>query len=127
MIARGLVLCVVLGLAGCSLKVDYTGTTFKCDANGACPDGYACVNDQCILDGTAAPPATCTTAVGAGVSHACAIRTDGTAWCWGANNAGQLGDGSTTDRTSPVQATAPDLPKLTAIAGGLAHTCALGA
>src|SRR5262249_25541795 len=91
------------------------------------PDGYACVNDQCILTGTAAPAATCTSALGAGVSHACAIRSDGTAWCWGSNDFGQLGDNTTTDRTSPVQATAPGMPKLTALAGGLEHTCELGA
>ncbi|HET9619749.1 MAG TPA: hypothetical protein VFP84_00185 [Kofleriaceae bacterium] len=127
MVARGLVVCVVLGLAGCSLNVDYKGTTFQCGADGACPDGYACLDDQCVLDGTARPAAACTSAVGAGVSHACAIRSDGTAWCWGSNDAGQLGDGTTMDRPQPVQATAPNLPRLTAIAGGLEHTCALGA
>ena len=32
-----------------------------------------------------------------------AIKTDGTLWMWGANNAGQLGQCDTTDRSSPVQ------------------------
>ena len=32
-----------------------------------------------------------------------AIKKDGTLWAWGRNNYGQLGDGSTTDRHSPVQ------------------------
>ena len=32
-----------------------------------------------------------------------AIKTDGTLWTWGRNDKGQLGDGTTTDKSSPVQ------------------------
>ncbi len=38
-----------------------------------------------------------------GTDFTCALRGNGTIWCWGANSSGQLGDGSTTDRYSPVQ------------------------
>lgn len=31
------------------------------------------------------------------------MKSDGTAWAWGSNLAGQLGDGTKTDRSSPVQ------------------------
>jgi alpha-tubulin suppressor-like RCC1 family protein len=44
--------------------------------------------------------------VSAGVDHAAAIKTDGTLWTWGLNNAGQLGlndVGGYTYRSSPVQ------------------------
>lgn len=41
-------------------------------------------------------------AVSAGGQTSCEVREDGTAWCWGRNNFGQVGDGSTTTRTSPV-------------------------
>ncbi|MCL2441771.1 MAG: hypothetical protein FWD14_08515 [Treponema sp.] len=41
--------------------------------------------------------------ISAGSNHALAIKTDGTLWVWGANNNGQLGDGTTTDRTIPVR------------------------
>ena len=32
-----------------------------------------------------------------------AIKTDGTLWLWGANNAGELGQNGTTQRSSPIQ------------------------
>ncbi|MDZ7779913.1 MAG: Ig-like domain-containing protein [Gemmatimonadota bacterium] len=41
-------------------------------------------------------------AVAGGDLHSCAVDTDGTAYCWGHNDAGQLGDGSHTTATSPV-------------------------
>jgi uncharacterized protein YjdB len=39
----------------------------------------------------------------AGANHTCAISIDGDAYCWGYNTSGQLGDGTTTDRLSPVR------------------------
>jgi alpha-tubulin suppressor-like RCC1 family protein len=41
--------------------------------------------------------------VSADVAHSLAIKTDGTLWGWGSNHAGQLGDGTTTNRHSPVR------------------------
>jgi len=35
--------------------------------------------------------------------HCIAIKTDGTLWAWGRNHAGQIGDGTTTDRFTSVQ------------------------
>lgn len=37
----------------------------------------------------------------------CGIREDSTAWCWGRNEVGQLGDGSTVDRVTPQQVAGP--------------------
>ena len=41
--------------------------------------------------------------VSAQLPHTCARKTDGTLWCWGYNGYGQLGDGTTANRTTPVQ------------------------
>jgi alpha-tubulin suppressor-like RCC1 family protein len=40
--------------------------------------------------------------ISAGGYHTAAIRDNGTAWAWGRNNYGQLGDNSTTSKSSPV-------------------------
>jgi alpha-tubulin suppressor-like RCC1 family protein len=41
--------------------------------------------------------------VAAGLYHTAAIKTDGTMWLWGYNTNGQLGDNTTTRKSSPVQ------------------------
>ena len=38
----------------------------------------------------------------AGLWYACGLTAAGRAYCWGRNNSGQLGDGSTIDRPLPV-------------------------
>ena len=39
----------------------------------------------------------------AGANHTLGIKENGTLWAWGLNTAGQLGDGTLTQRNSPVQ------------------------
>lgn len=63
--------------------------------------------------------------VAVGGQHACALSVDGEAWCWGANETGQVGDGSVTPRTTATQATAP--VSFSAISLGGYHSCALTA
>lgn len=47
-------------------------------------------------------PATDIVAMAGGMEHACAVGSDGGVKCWGENGSGELGDGSTTDRLTPV-------------------------
>ncbi len=48
-------------------------------------------------------------AAGGGLGHSLALGPDGRVWAWGRNDHGQLGDGTTTDRLSPVAVTGLDL------------------
>ena len=62
-------------------------------------------------------------AIAAGRVHSLALKSDGTVLAWGFNNYGQLGDGTTTDRSTPVQVSG--LSGVVAIAGGDLHSLAL--
>ncbi len=66
--------------------------------------------------------------VSAGRWHACVVLDNGQARCWGDNEDGQLGDGTTTDRTRPVSvsnATGGNaLQNVGRISAGAWHTCA---
>jgi len=76
----------------------------------------ACREDTGSPTGPEPGPALATTAttalafyqVSAGYDRTCGVTTDNRAYCWGFNGEGQLGDGTTTDRLTPV-----------AVAGGL--------
>jgi alpha-tubulin suppressor-like RCC1 family protein len=60
---------------------------------------------------------------GAIVVHKCAIQS-GALKCWGSNGLGQLGDGTTTGRLTPVATTAMTAD-VTALSVGDLHTCAI--
>jgi alpha-tubulin suppressor-like RCC1 family protein len=59
------------------------------------------------------------TAIFAGYSESYAIKNGGTLWAWGDNSHGELGDGTTTERSSPEQVSS--LSGITAVSTGLYH------
>jgi hypothetical protein len=61
--------------------------------------------------------------------HSLALKSDGTVWAWGANDYGELGNGTFAQSNTPVQVLGPGgvgfLTGVTAIAGGGFHSLAL--
>jgi alpha-tubulin suppressor-like RCC1 family protein len=62
--------------------------------------------------------------VSAGDGHACARTKTAAVWCWGSNEAGELGDGTNKLRLAPVAV--PSLQSgVVSISAGADHTCAV--
>ena len=62
--------------------------------------------------------------VAAGGDHACGIDADGGLWCWGANDTGQLGNGTALDTSLPVAVTGLT-EAVVEVSTGWKHTCAI--
>jgi len=99
-----------------------SGGGVKCWGEGPVGDGTAAANRVTPVDVSGLTSGV--TAIAAGFDHTCALTSGGGVKCWGSNSQGQLGDGTTTTRLTPV-----DVSGLTsggtAIAAGFYHTCAV--
>jgi hypothetical protein len=117
------------GLAGQCVSGTFGdgGVIDTCGALGeAC-----CTGDVCHAAGTSCVANVCVgcvTQLAIGDGHGCALKRDGTMACWGKNDHGQLGNGTTSDAAAAVPVVdgmAKPVAGITAISAGAAHTCAL--
>ena len=91
------------GLHTCGLTI-VTGAAYCWGANGSgqLGDGTNTTNRLTPVL-VQAPAGVSFAAVTPGAVHTCGVTAAGTAYCWGRNVEGQLGDGTTTDRLIPMR------------------------
>lgn len=71
------------------------------------------------------PAALAPAPVTAGFDHACGLTQAGEAWCWGSNDVGELGDGTTDPSREPKEVAGG--PSFTSLVAGHNRTCAIAA
>jgi len=115
----------VTGLSGTVTSIS-SGATQSCAAAGG--DAYCWASGTAATAVSGALASRDVSSVSVGGTHACAVA-DGMAFCWGSNGSGQLGDGTTTTRTTPVLVATGEITGRTvsAVNAGGNRTCALAA
>ncbi len=99
-----------------------TDETLHCWGLGTAADDPSAAN--CLsqwMDGQSVPPAGQFRAVTVSVSHACAVREDGTLACWGAGTADTCGGGVDCRQSRPPSGTFEQ------VGVGVYHSCAISA
>ena len=128
----------VAGSSGASGMAGGAGVGAGAGGASACPPGYSVCDGAsvrtCDAAGKPGPATPCTLGCASGTcvqvkqlalggAHSCALLSDGSVRCWGENDAGQLGLGTTGAAVEKPSA----VPGLVAVSlsAGAAHTCAL--
>jgi alpha-tubulin suppressor-like RCC1 family protein len=102
-----------------AVPTDATVWTWGDDTNGQLGNGTSTTTPQTVP--LQVPGVGSIQASAGGLSHTLVLDTSGNVWAFGLNTNGQLGDGTTTQRTSPVQV----LTGVIAIAAGDKHSLAI--
>ena len=87
--------------------------------------GDGSISSRSLPTPALSPPGLTFRMVATGGLHSCAAALDGTVYCWGYNPYGQLGDGTTTHNSAPVQVSG--LSGVVSLSLGSNHSCALDA
>jgi uncharacterized protein YjdB len=120
-------LTITVAPATASSGLEHRGPRFQSLAMG----GFSCAVDEagaahCWGQGVPQPTRVGGPPLGqvtVGLAYACGLTPAGQAYCWGSNGKGQLGDGTTKNRSAP-RPVAADL-RFTMIAAGEVHACGL--
>ena len=104
----------------CALKNDGTVWCWGQDTYGLLGNGNPIANSNVPVQVSGL---TSITKIQATNENFCALKSDGTVWCWGRGNTGKNGDGATSDNSIPAQVTLPDTVK--ELDSGIDHVCTL--
>lgn len=131
---------------GCTIKIgpeNLCGNGVLDDPDETCDGGVIACSEVpggyftggtavCLSDCSGWDTDTCTLSllvlrreIAAGKAHTCAIGSEGTLFCWGANDKGQCGTGSPTPVVAPTKIPAPAGQRWVHISAGDYHTCAI--
>jgi alpha-tubulin suppressor-like RCC1 family protein len=95
------------GAGGCTENDECTAATDDCDPIAQCtntPGSFSCICPPGTIDvNNDGTECTLIDKVAAGWNHSCATTISGRLYCWGDNVSGELGDGTNTDSSVPVQ------------------------
>lgn len=109
-----------------SLAVSSDGDVYAWGGNSYGRLGDGTTNDSDTPVRVPAPAGARFVQVSASNVHSLALASDGTAYAWGFNHFGVLGDGTNTDAHTPVEVQAPSGVRFTEVASGYVHSMALG-
>ncbi|MCB9653757.1 MAG: hypothetical protein H6729_06465 [Deltaproteobacteria bacterium] len=111
----------------CALKMDGTMWCTGSNNHGELGRGFYSSYDVVPGQAGAAQLADQVVSISIGMNFSCALKEDGTLWCWGRNDLGQLGDGTRwTYPAAPVQAGVNELgDQVLSMSAGYYHACAL--
>ena len=112
---RTFTLANVTGVHAVRAQIRFGGSASSCTSGS--------YNDRDDLAFRVDPPAQTPVVLEAGYGHSVATHSDSSAWAWGLNQNGQLGDGTNTNRNAPVRS--GSLTGVVAEAAGVFHTLAL--
>jgi alpha-tubulin suppressor-like RCC1 family protein len=121
----GTTVTAVAGGGWHSLARTSTGSLLAWGWNGNGVLGNGTTTSSSLPVSVSLPVGTTITAVAAGYGHSLALTSTGTLLAWGSNGHGQLGNGTTTDSSTPVAVTLPVGTTITKVAAGATHSLAV--